>query len=80
MHSGQQPKSGKPPAHWSINDIDGLDYYNTEVDLIEVKYVKPPVMIPDVREKLGLEKRWGTYVIQTHQVSPAKFNILIGLD
>ena len=34
MHSGQQPKSGKPPAHWSINDIDGLDYYNTEVDLI----------------------------------------------
>lgn len=74
------PKPGDPPEHWEINDVDGLDYYDTEVDLIEVQYVKPPVKIPDVREKLGLSKRWGTYVIQTHRVDPAEFNILIGLE
>ena len=74
------PKPGDPPENWEINDVDGLDYYNTEVDLIEVQYVKPPVKIQDVREKLGLPKRWGNYVIQTHKVDPAEFNILIGLE
>lgn len=74
------PKPGDPPEHWRINDVNGLDYYDTEVDLIEVKHVKPPVRIPDVREKLGLSKKWGNYVIQTHRVNPTEFNILIGLE
>ena len=75
-----RPKSALPPKKWEINNINGLDYYNTEVELINVKYVNPAVRIPDVKEKLGLKEKWGNYVIQTHRVDPAEFNILIGLE
>lgn len=73
-------KEASPPERWEINDVDERDYYNTELKLINVKYVKPPVRIQDVKEKLGLPNNWGNFVIQTHIVDPAEFNILIGLD
>ena len=51
------PKPGKPPEEWSINDVDGIyDYYDTEIDLINVKEVEPPVNLRDARIKLGLSK------------------------
>ena len=75
-----KPKEASPPEQWEINDVNGQDYYNAELKLINVKYVKPPVKIQDVQEKLGLPNKWGNFVIQTHIVDPAEFNILIGLD
>ena len=71
-------EEGDPPEEWEINDFDGKDYYNTEYKLKNIMDVTPPVKIPEVREKLGLCERWGNYVISTHEVDPADFNILIG--
>jgi hypothetical protein len=34
-----EPKSGVPHVDWSINDVNGHDYYNMELDLINVKDV-----------------------------------------
>jgi hypothetical protein len=75
------PKPGKPPEEWSINDVDGIyDYYDTEIDLINVKEVEPPVNLRDARIKLGLSKNWGSYVMGTHSVPETEFNILIGVE
>ena len=71
-------KAGFPPKDWGINDYDGLVYYDVEIELDNIIDVNPPVKLPEVREKLGLSKKWGNYVISTHEVDPVDFNILIG--
>ena len=66
-----------PPEDWKINDSEpGRIYYDVEVKLTNIKPVDPPVKLPEVREKLGLSNNWGTYVMGTHGVDPAHFNIL----
>lgn len=69
-------EEGDPPEEWEIND--DLVYYDVEYKLDNIMDVNPPVKIPEVREKLGLGEKWGNYVISTHEVDPADFNILIG--
>ncbi len=75
-----RPKPGAPPEGWDMYNEEGLEYYDTEVELINVDYVKPPVKIAEVREELGLPEKWGNYVIQTHTIDEIEFNILIGAD
>lgn len=77
--SGNQ-RQGNPPEHWDINDVDGLDYYNTVIKLDNIKEVKPPVKISEVRAKLGLPENWGNYVIQTHKIDETDFILLIGAE
>ena len=73
-------KDACPPKEWKINDSEpGRIFYDVEVEL-DTEPVDPPVKLPEVREKLGLSNKWGTYVMGTHEVDPADFNILIGMD
>lgn len=67
---------GNPPKEWEINGQQ--IYYDVEYKLDNVMDINPPVKLIEVREKLGLSKRWGNFVISTHEVDPTDFNILIG--
>lgn len=74
------PEIGSPPKEWNMYNKEGLEYYDTEVELKNLEYVYPPVKMSDVYDELGLPEKWGNYVRQTHKVSPSEFNILIGLE
>ena len=36
------PEPGSPPKEWNMYNKEGIQYYDTEVELINLDYVYPP--------------------------------------